>query len=131
MTVQIPNTVLGVRRVDPTAVDAHGSPLPAEPGEPSALLPGKATELDTGQWQLALDPSLWPVRVGDRVIDDTGASWVATYVKLLQSPPLAADEQVPGIDMDIAFIRVMAEQVTPAGTEPVDSNLVGRIGLPL
>lgn len=129
MAVQLPNATLGVRRVDPAAVDAHGAPLPAQAGPPSALLPGKVMELDTGQWQLALDPSLWPVRVGDRVVSGDGAEWLAVYVKHIECPPLSAQEIALGLD--VSFVRVMANQVTPAGVEPVDSTLVGRTGSPV
>lgn len=128
MTVQLPNTVLGVQRADPTQVDAHGAPLPAAPGPVSALLPGKVMELDTGQWQLALDPALWPVRIGDLVVDDAGGAWVVLYSKLIPSPALASTEIVPSIDMDVSFIRVMANQHTAAGTEPTDQMFVGRDG---
>lgn len=131
MSVQLPNGVLGVRRADPDQVDAHGAPLPAEPGAPSALLPGKTAELDSGAWQLALDPSLWPVRVGDRIVSDDGREWVATSVKLVQTPPLTAQEQALGLDLDVSFVRVMANQATPIGTEPTDSIFAGRTGSPV
>ena len=131
MTVQLPNGLLGVQRVDPDDVDPHGSPVSGQLGELSELLPGKISELDTGGWQLALDPSLWPVRVGDRIVDGQGRAWVATLVKLLQTPPLSVEEKALGLDLDVSFVRVMAGQVTDKGTEPVDSALVGRSGSPV
>lgn len=126
MTVQLPNTWLGIRRVNTDAVDAHGAPLPAQPGEATDLLPGKRAEQDTGQWQLALDPALWPVRQGDRVVADDGMEWVVVYTKYIPAPPLTAEEQDLGIDLDVAFIRVTGNQVTEAGTEPVGGEFVGR-----
>lgn len=126
MSVHLPNTTLGVRRVDRAAYDSHGAPLPAAPGVLSVLLPGKRAESDSGQWQLALDPSLWPVRVGDRVVADDGMEWVAVYSKLIQSPALTGIELDPEIDLDVAFIRVTGNQVTPAGAEPVGNEFVGR-----
>jgi hypothetical protein len=131
VSVQLTNGLLGVRRVDPDAVDAHGAPLPAVAGDPSELLPGKSTELDSGGWQLALDPSLWPVRVGDRIVSDDGREWLATSVKLITGPPLSAAEQALDLDLDISFVRVMGNQVTEAGVEPVDAALVGRTGSPV
>lgn len=128
MTVQLPNTLLGVRRADPDAVDAHGAPLPAAPGPAGDLLPGKSMELDTGQWQLALDPALWPVRIGDLVVDGDGGEWVVLYSKLIPTPALASTEVAVNIDMDVSFIRVMANQRTPVGTEPTDQLFVGREG---
>jgi hypothetical protein len=68
------------------------------------------------------------VRVGDYLVDDAGGQWVATYTKLIRSPALDPTEQVPGINMDISFIRVMANQATAVGTEPTDSLFVGRDG---
>lgn len=132
MTVQLPNGLLGVRRTDPNAVDAHGAPLPATPGEASALLPGKTAELDSGGWQLALDAALWPVRVGDYIVSDEGRQWVATNVKLIGTPQLTPEESTVGLglDLDLAFVRVMANEATPAGTEPTDSMFTGRTGSP-
>lgn len=126
MSVQIPNCELGVRRVTAGAVDAHGSPTPGAAGELSALLPGKRAEQDTGQWQLALAPSLWPVRVGDRVVSGDGLEWVVVYTKLIASPPLAPEEADLGVDLDVSFIRVTGNQVTTAGTEPTGGEFVGR-----
>lgn len=126
MTVQLPNCRLGVRRAESPGLDAHGSPRPATPGELSELLPGKRAEQDTGQWQLALDPTLWPVRVGDRVVAHDGAEWVVIFTKYIPSPALEPGELDPGQDMDVAFIRVTGNQVTPLGTEPTDSTMVGR-----
>jgi len=131
VSVQLTNTTLGVRRVEPTSVDAHGSPEPAAPSSPTALLPGKASELDTGAWQMALDPSLWPVRVGDRVVGPGGAEWLVTSSKFIGTPELTAEEAALGLDVDVSFIRVMAQQITAAGTEPVDDTLVGRTGSPV
>lgn len=130
MTVQLPNGLLGVRRVDPDAVDAHGSPLPGGAGETSQFLPAKITELGSGGWQLALDPSLWPVRIGDRIVSDDGRAWVATSSQLIGTPELTAQERALGLDLDVSFVRVMAQQATPAGTEPADSMFVGRVGYP-
>ena len=126
MSVHLPNTRLGVRRADPTAVDSHGAPVPTRPGAVTALLPGKRAEQDSGQWQLALDPSLWPVRVGDRVVADDGQEWVAVYTKLIQAPALDDIELDPGLDLDVAFIRVTGNQVTRRGAEPTGSEFVGR-----
>lgn len=126
MTVQLPNTRLGVQRVNPDAVDAHGSPLAAQPGAATALLPGKRAEQDSGQWQLALDPALWPVRTGDRIVADDGMAWIVVYTKFIPAPPLDDIELDPGVDLDVAFIRVTGNQVTPAGTEPVGNEHVGR-----
>jgi hypothetical protein len=131
MSVQLPNGLLGVRRADPAAVDAHGAPLPAVPGPVSALLPGKITESETGSWQLALDDDLWPVRTGDRIVDEQGREWVATTVRLIQTPPLTEEEAALGLDLDLAFVRVTGQQVTPVGTEPADGTLVGRLGSPV
>lgn len=126
MSVHLANTRLGVQRADPTAVDSHGAPVPAQPGAVSALLPGKRAEQDSGQWQLALDPSLWPVRVGDRVVADDGMEWVVVYCKLIQAPTLDDIELDPEIDLDVAFIRVTGNQVTARGVEPTGSEFVGR-----
>lgn len=126
MSVQLPNCELGVRRVEPDGVDGHGAPRPGAVGDPTDLLPGKRAEQDTGQWQLALDPSLWPVRVGDRVVAGDGLEWVVVFTKLIQAPPLSAEERDLGIDLDVAFIRVTGNQVTAKGAEPTDSAFVGR-----
>ena len=126
MSVQLSNALLGVRRVEAAGYDAHGSPLPGPPAAATTLLPGKVMELDTGGWQLALDPALWPVRVGDVVVTGTGWAWRATLSKLLQAPALEDDERVDGIDMDVSFIRVMANEVTTVGTEPIGGEFVGR-----
>lgn len=126
MSVQIPNCALGVRRVEAASFDAHGAPVPAPPGAATALLPGKRAELDTGQWQLALDPSLWPVRTGDFVVASDGLEWIVVYTKLIQGPPLEPEEAAFGPDLDVAFIRVTGNQVTPDGTEPVGGEFVGR-----
>jgi hypothetical protein len=130
VSVQLSNCRLGVRPTDADAVDAHGSPLSAQPGVVGPLLPGKRAEQDTGQWQLALDPSLWPVRVSDVVVADDGMEWIVVYSKLIQSPPLTAEEAGLGLDLDVAFIRVTGNQITPAGTEPTGSEFVGRVGSP-
>lgn len=128
MTVQLPNTSIGLRRVESTGVDAHGSPLPATPGTVSALLPGKATEQPDGTWQLALDPLLWPARVGDVAVDAGGMEWLLTSCKLIGTPALTPEEAGLGLDLDVAFIRAAGNQVTAAGTEPADPTLVGRTG---
>lgn len=125
MAVQIVNTQLGVRRVE-AAYDAHGAPVQGIPGAPSALLPGKRTEQQNGEWLLALDPSLWPVRVNDRVVADDGLEWRVEYAALIPTVPLELDEEIDGIDLDIAFVRVTGMQVTAAGTEPADGIFVGR-----
>lgn len=126
MSVQLPNCLLGVQRAEADDVDAHGAALPAQPGPVSDLLPGKRMELDTGQWQLALDPALWPVRVGDRVVADDAQTWVVVYTKLLQAPALTPEEMDPLVDLDVSFIRVTGNQVTATGTEPTGSEFVGR-----
>lgn len=130
MGVQLPNGTLGVRRVDPDAVDAHGAPAPAAPDEPTQLLPGKVAEQDNGSWQLALDPSLWPVRVGDQIVAGDGRAWVATSVKLVRTPPLSAEEEALGLDLDVSFVRVTGSEVTPVGTEPGGGVFAGRVGYP-
>lgn len=131
MSVQLPNTTLGVRRVDPTAVDAHGAPLPAAPGAVSELLPGAVSESETGGWRLALDDALWPVRIGDRIVDGGGREWVATSVRLVGTPELTAEEAALGLDLDLSFVRVSGQEVTPVGTEPADAVFVGRVGYPI
>lgn len=131
MTVQLPNTMLGVERMEPPGVDAHGAPLPAAPGEPTGLLPGKSTELGNGAWQQALDPSLWPVRVGDRTVGPAGERWLVTSSKYIGTPQLTQAEAGIGMDLDVSFVRVEAQQVTASGTEPADGALVGRTGSPV
>lgn len=131
MTVQLPNGHAGVRRADPDTVDAHGAPLPATPGPATALLPAKISESEGGTWQLALDPALWPVRVGDRIIDDTGRAWVASSVKLVQTPRLSPEEVALGLDLDVSFVRVTGSEVTDVGTEPADALFTGRAGYPV
>ncbi len=130
MVVQLPNGLLGVRRADPDAVDAHGSPRPAAPGPVSPLLPGKITELGDGTWQLAADDALWPVRVGDHLVDGEGREWLVTSSRLVQTPPLTAEEEALGLDLDLAFVRASGLQVTPQGTEPGGGEFVGRVGGP-
>lgn len=130
MSVQLPNGVLGVRRVDQAAVDAHGSPVPGAPAGPTAAFPGKIAELDTGGWQLALDPRCWPVRVGDVIVAGDGREWTATSVKYVGTPALTPQEGALGLDLDVSFVRVMAAERTPAGTEPGGAEFVGRVGYP-
>lgn len=118
MSVQIINCALGVRRVEAASYDAHGAPVFGTPAALSELLPGKRSEQPSGEWILALDPTLWPVRVHDHVIADDGQQWMVVDSKFIPMPPLAPEEVLAGIDLDISFIRVTADQITTLGTEP-------------
>lgn len=130
MSVQIVNCQLGVKRVEPASYDAHGAPLYSAPSQPTALLPGKREEQPNAEWILCLDPSLWPVRVRDHVVADDGMEYVVVDSHFIPMPPLAPDEQMVGIDIDISFIRCTGNQVTSLGTEeggePESGLEVGR-----
>lgn len=124
------NCQLGVKRVEPSTYDAHGAPLYSPPTAVTDLLPGKREEQPNAEWILCLDPSLWPVRVRDHVIADDGMEFVVVDTHFIPMPPLAPDEIMVDIDIDISFVRCTANQVTSEGTEiggDADSGLeVGR-----
>jgi hypothetical protein len=115
MAVMLPDCALAVERQPAVAYDANGYPVPGARETPTGTLPGRALERADHSWVLALDPSLWPVREGDLVHDDTGRSWLVVSADLLQNT----------YDPVVDFVRCEAEIRVPGGTLPPGTNPVG------
>ncbi|MFJ5121963.1 hypothetical protein [Kitasatospora sp. NPDC088548] len=66
--------------------DAHGTPIAPAPGSVPAgnsrPLPGSAIKQQDGTWSLRVDPTLWPLRVGDRIVATTNESWTVDTARL-------------------------------------------------
>lgn len=117
MAVLMVNASLGVRRRQDGGRDAHGEPLPADWAAVGALLPGRVSEAADGSWSLGADPSLWPVRQRDLLVDDAGNEWLVDTADLIQN----------NLDDSVDWIKVTAHQRTAAGsTEPGGPEYVGR-----
>lgn len=113
----MPDRDLGVRRRATGPADAHGDAYRGGWLELQGPHPGRAAEgpdVPEGQiegrtWRIALDPRLWPVALGDLVVEPgTGAQWLVTSADLL------TNNAAPEVD----YIAVQAHLRTPAGTRP-------------
>lgn len=118
MTVLLPNATLALRRrVDQAARNAYGEKVQVGWSDIVGPGDGRASEQTDGSWNLGLDPALWPVRVGDLVIDTTvGGSWLVTSSDLIRN----------NYDSTVDWIRVVAQHRTAGGTEPGGSWFVAR-----
>lgn len=117
MAVLLTNVSLGLRRrTDAAARNAHGERQRAGWGPVIGLHPGRMNETADAAWALGLDPALWPVRMGDLVISDSGASWLVQTSDLIQN----------NFDHRVDWIRVAALPRTSAGTVPGGAWFVAR-----
>lgn len=117
MSVLLPNATLGVRRRLDTLRDAHGTPQPGGWGELLDPAPGYVKEQPDALWVIGLDPTLWPVRQHDMVIDGTtGAAWLVDTADLIEHP----------YDGTVNWIRTTARQRSNGGTEPGGPWFVAR-----
>lgn len=117
MAVLLPNALLGLRRRVEGAVNAHGERVAAGWGEFLGPHEGRVSEGADASWSLGLDPSLWPVRVGDLVVATSGAgAW------LVQTADLLRNNYDPTVD----WIRVSGLRRTGSGTAPADVWSVAR-----
>lgn len=64
------------RRAHDYPRDAHGTPVPGDPGPPAGPWPGAAVQQQDGSWSIRLDPKAWPLREDDLVEDATGQRWI-------------------------------------------------------
>jgi hypothetical protein len=103
MAVVLPNRTLTLLRTGahPWERDAYGHPVPPDPAtvlaEAGPSSPGAVLQEDAKTWKLRLDPSWWPVWVGDRVTDGV-QTWVIATVHLNKHP----------IDPTVNFVRATA-----------------------
>lgn len=117
MSVLLTNATLGVRRRYDTGKDAHGFSMPGGWGTLQGPLDGYEQEQPDSTWVLGLDPTLWPVRQNDMVIDGaTGAAWLITTADLIKHP----------VDSTVDWIRLTANQRSGGGTEPGGAWFVNR-----
>lgn len=117
MSVLLPNTQLGIRRRYDSGKDAHGFSVPVGWGTMQGPLPGFEQEQPDSTWILGLDPTLWPARQNDMVIDGvTGAAWLVTSADLCMHPK----------DPTVDWIRLTANQRGNGGTEPGGAWFVNR-----
>lgn len=118
MSVLLSNATLGLRRRVDGGRDAHGSPVPTGWGAVVGLdQPGYVKEQPDAMWVLGLDPSLWPVRQADMVIDNAnGRSWLIDTAALIEHP----------VDSTVNWIRITARQRGNGGTEPGGPWFVSR-----
>jgi hypothetical protein len=112
----MPNATLGLRRSVDGGRDSHGAPLPGGWGDPQSPQPGLLNEQPDATWIIGLDPTLWPVRQGDLVVDDTGGAWLVDTAKLVQHP----------VDSTVDWIRITARQRVEGSTEPGGPWFVNR-----
>lgn len=117
MSVLLANAQLGVRRRADGGRDAHGAPVPTGWGGLLGPAPGYLNEQPDAQWVVGLDPSLWPVRQGDMVIDgESGGAWLVDTADLITHP----------VDSTVDWVRVTARQRGNGGTEPGGAWFVAR-----
>jgi hypothetical protein len=117
VSVLLTNASLGLRRRVDGARDAHGSPLPTGWGALVGPADGLLNEQPDATWVVGLDPTLWPVRQNDMVIDAvTGAAFLVDTAKLAQHP----------VDDTVNWIRCTARQRGNGGTEPGGPWFVNR-----
>lgn len=117
MSVLLSNASLGLRRRVEGARDSHGSPLPTGWGSVQGPAAGFLNEQPDATWIVGLDPTLWPVRQNDMVIDGTtGGAWLVDTAKLVAHP----------VDDTVNWIRCTARQRGNGGTEPGGSWFVNR-----
>lgn len=116
MAVLIPNTSIGVRRS--TIVRGAFGDRVAVPGAAGATrhLPAAKREMNDGTWRLNIDPSLWPVREKDVLVEPDGASYVVRTAENITHP------EAP----EISHVRCTAVQVAAQGAEPGGAEFVGR-----
>ncbi len=90
MAVILANTRMGIARKPlPMARDEWGMPVAAREETPrTQLLPASCDEradsrAEQGrEWSIRLDDSLWPVEVGDHIVEDGPRVWVVTAAKM-------------------------------------------------
>lgn len=117
MAVLLPNANLTVRRrADEPTRNEHGERVLDGWQQPEALLPGRTKENDNGRWDLAIDPSLWPVRTGDLVVDERGNAWSVQFVHLIEN----------NYDDFVNYIKISAVRRVAQGTEPGGAWFVAR-----
>lgn len=73
--------------------DADGALVPAALDVLGAELPGASTRQQDGSWTLRLDPAVWPIRAGDRVVGPGGVAWIVDGV-----PRAHENAEVPDVD---------------------------------
>lgn len=117
MTVLMPNAQLGIRRRVEGVRDSHGDRVPTGWGAMTDPLDGLLKEEADSTWIVGLDPSLWPVRQNDMVIDGaTGGAWLVTTANLITH----------SLDDTVNWIRCTANQRGNGGTEPGGAWFVNR-----
>ena len=116
MPVLIDNATATIRRRVEGAENAHGERVAEGWGAGLAMLPAFIQERGDGGFTIGLDDSLWPVRVGDLVVDGEGKTYLVQTTALLRN---AAD---PTVD----WIRTTALYHDGDGTDPGDVWFVGR-----
>ena len=116
VSVLLPNTRLGLRRRIEAARNSHGERTSSGWGGVVGLEPGRTNENADGTWGLGADPALWPVREGDLVISDTGASWLGRTSDLIQN----------NYDHTVDWVRITALPRTDGSTAPPDAWFVAR-----
>lgn len=117
MAVLIPNAKVGIRRRIEGALNAHGERTAAgHEAAPSALLPAQVEQRADGGWSISLDPELWPVRQGDLLTGDDGATYSV----------LSADFLTNALEPLVNHVLCEALRVGAEGTEPADPWFPGR-----
>lgn len=117
MTVLMPNAQLGVRhRIDEQTRTPHGQLLPAGWGPMFGPQQGRSNERSDGGWALGVDPSLWPVRVGDLIVSTDGGSWLVVTADLIQN----------NVDHRVDWVKIDAQRRTEGGTIPGGAWFVAR-----
>lgn len=117
MSVLLANDRLGLRRrIDEVTLNAHGERVVAGWGALVGVHEGRTKERSDGTWSLGLDPSLWPVRVGDLVVSMSGGAW------LVQTCDLVTNNADSAVD----WVRIIGLQRSVGGTEPGGAWFVAR-----
>ena len=119
MTVLFPNAALTIEPATYTR-DGFGDTVAvpyAGDGSDLVYLPGRVREDSTGMWQIGVDVSLWPVRVGDVVRGDDGRRWSVQTSQLIRNE----------YDSYVDYIRVSGAELGAGGAEPGGREFVGRL----
>jgi hypothetical protein len=116
VSVLLPNTDLGLRRRTEGVRNAHGERVGGDWAPVGEFYPGRTNERADGGWALGVDPSLWPVRKDDLIVDRDGTEWLVETSDLIRN----------NYDSRVDWVRVTGYQRTGTGTEPGGAEFVGR-----
>ena len=115
MSVLLPNGTATVSVRVPGALNSHGEETASGYATPGALLPALIEQSAQGAWTACIDDSFWPVRVGDRVVDQTGRRFQIITANLLTN----------SLDPSVNYVLCSVVRVGDAGGEPLEAAMAG------